>query len=287
MLTTLQKKDWFHSDGFPIAVERREPQVPYGLHDHEFSEIVIVTGGRGQHLLGADSWELSSGDVFVIGDNRPHGYSDTEDLCLINVLFDQDNLEFQLHDMPTMPGYRALFRLEPEWRKRHQFRSRLRIAPHEMSQVMRLVEQLETELTHRETGFRFLGMATFMQIVGFLARCYGASSNADSRVLLRIARTITHIETHFAEPIALDGLVELSGMSRRSFLRDFEKATECTPIAYLIQIRINEAAKLLRSTTASVTEIAFQVGFNDSNYFARKFRDIMSLSPRQYRQQHL
>ena len=38
---TLKRKDWFHADGFPIAVERREPQEPFGLHSHEFTEIVM------------------------------------------------------------------------------------------------------------------------------------------------------------------------------------------------------------------------------------------------------
>jgi hypothetical protein len=44
MSRILKSADWFHADGFPIAVERREPQEPFLPHRHEFSEIVIVTG---------------------------------------------------------------------------------------------------------------------------------------------------------------------------------------------------------------------------------------------------
>jgi AraC family L-rhamnose operon transcriptional activator RhaR/AraC family L-rhamnose operon regulatory protein RhaS len=92
VVRTLLKKDWFHPDGFPISLERRDPQEPFGLHDHEFSEIVIITGGRGLHVTGEDSWQLSMGDVFVIGGSRPHAYLNIDKLSLINVLFDPSAL---------------------------------------------------------------------------------------------------------------------------------------------------------------------------------------------------
>jgi AraC family L-rhamnose operon transcriptional activator RhaR/AraC family L-rhamnose operon regulatory protein RhaS len=126
-----------------------------------------------------------------------------------------------------------------------------------------------------------------MQIVGHLSRCYGRSRNPDSGNLLRIAESITHLETHTDKPMHLDQLANIAGMSRRSFLRAFHAATGVTPIAYWIQLRINRAAALLRSGTEPVTEVAFRVGFTDSNYFTRQFRKLTGVSPRRYRQQHL
>ncbi len=285
MVRTLKKEDWFHRDGFPLAVERRDPQEPFGLHAHEFSEIVLITGGKGLHVTGQDSWQLTTGDVFVIGGSRPHDYVNMDNLQLVNVLFDQDALALPLMDLGSLAGYHALFHLEPAWRRRHQFDSRLRLAPGELRHTMELVDHLDDELQRREAGFGFLATATYMQLVGFLSRCYDQSKNPDSKALLRIAQTITHLETHYAEPIRLAELVAMSQMSRRSFLRDFEAATGCSPIAYLIQIRLNHAARQLRHSDRSVTEIAYDVGFNDSNYFARQFRQQLGLSPRAYRQQ--
>ena len=43
MTRKLTRQEWFHSDGFPVAVERREPQGPFEPHSHEFSELVLVT----------------------------------------------------------------------------------------------------------------------------------------------------------------------------------------------------------------------------------------------------
>jgi AraC family L-rhamnose operon transcriptional activator RhaR/AraC family L-rhamnose operon regulatory protein RhaS len=60
-----------------------------------------------------------------------------------------------------------------------------------------------------------------------------------------------------------------------------------SPIANLVQLRVNRAAALLRQTNQSVTEIAFQVGFHDSNYFTRQFHKLLGVTPRQYRHQHI
>ncbi len=287
MVRILKKDDWFHPDGFPIAVERRDPQEPFGLHAHEFSELVIITGGRGLHVTGQDSWQLGTGDVFVIGGSRPHDYLNMENLRLINVLFDQEDLSIELMDLPSLAGYHALFHLEPAWRKRHDFKSRLRLTPTDMKISVGLVDELDGELNKRNAGFGFLATAIFMQIVGFLSRCYGRSRNTDSRALLRIARTITHLESHYADAINLDELVDMSQMSKRSFLRAFEAAMGYTPIAYVIQLRIARAAKLLCQTDDNVTNIAYSVGFNDSNYFSRQFRKHFGITPRAYRQHHL
>jgi AraC family L-rhamnose operon transcriptional activator RhaR/AraC family L-rhamnose operon regulatory protein RhaS len=285
MVRTLRKEDWFHSDGFPIAVARRDPQEPFGLHSHEFSEVVVITGGRGLHVSGRESWPLAVGDVFVIGGARPHDYRDMDSLRLINVLFDPVHLRMELVDLPSLAGYRALFALEPAWRKRHQFQSRLRLSPKDLTFVIGLIDQLEDELRTRAAGFGFIATALFMQLVGYLSRCYSLSKSPDSRALLRIAEAISHLETHYQEPIDLDDLARISHTSRRSFIRAFRAAMRSSPIAYLIQLRINRAADLLRRSDRSITDIAYHVGFDDSNYFTRQFHKVIGVSPRIYRRQ--
>ncbi len=123
-------------------------------------------------------------------------------------------------------------------------------------------------------------------MVVHLSRCYSQSRHENSRALLRIAQTIAYLETHFAEDVTLNTLVEIAAMPRRSFLRAFETATGCSPIAYMIDLRMQRAVEMLSSTKAGVTEIAFAVGFNDSNYFSRQFRKRYHMSPREYRNRH-
>ena len=283
MPRTLHAKDWFHADGFPLAVERREPQEPFDLHVHDFSELVVVTGGRGMHKIENEAWPLSAGDVFVVKGDDAHEYCELDELNLINVLYLPDRLRWDLGDLVSLPGYHALFTLEPQWRRRHQFNSRLHMSPAEVDHVLGLIDQLDAELKARTVGFGFMATALYMQLVGLLSRAYGRSRNPDSQALLRIAAAITHLETHYSEPVELDNLAELAHMSKRSFLRTFRAATGQSPIAYLIQIRVNRAADRLRTSNEAITEVAFAVGFQDSNYFARQFRQLMGVAPRDYR----
>jgi AraC family transcriptional regulator, L-rhamnose operon transcriptional activator RhaR len=282
----LKRNDWFQPNGVPIAVERRDPQEPFGLHMHEFSEIVIITSGRGVHVTGKETYPLNAGDAFVIGGSRKHDYHSMERLCLVNILFQPEKLNLRNYDLRTLPGYHALFTLEPAWRQRNQFQGRLRLTAKELNVVMAFVDQLEKELRARTGGFKFMATASFMQIVGFLSRCFTKAKNPDSRALLRIGEAISHLEKNFKEPIDLEQLARIAHMSTRNFMRSFQAAMGNSPIAYLIQIRVNEAASLLRRSENTVTEIAFQVGFADSNYFTRQFRTLLAVTPSQYRRQH-
>jgi len=284
MLRVLKKQDWFNHNGFPIAVQRRDPQPPFPRHKHEFSEIVFITGGKGMHVVGRESWPLSAGDVFVIGGAQVHGYENLDDLRLVNVLFQPENLRLENPDLATLPGYHALFTLEPAWRGRHQFQSRLHLPPRELETVLAIVRQLESEIQSQSPGFGFMATALFMQIVGQLSRFYGRSQNPLVQPLLRMAQTITQLESRPHENVKLDDLARQAGMSLRSFVRAFRAATGLSPIAYLIQLRLSRAAVLLRTTEDSVTEISFRVGFNDSNYFTRQFVKLFDCSPRVYRQ---
>jgi len=283
MKRILKIDEWFHPDGFPISVERREPQEHFGPHAHEFAELVIVMGGKCLHVTGSDSWELTAGDVFVIAGPREHEYRDLDDLRLLNILYQPNQLNMGLQDLPSVAGYHALFTLEPAWRTRQPAKGRLHLSGKELAQVTELVERLEGELRSREAGFGFMAMACFMQIIGMLSRCYGKSPSPDGRALLRIGEALSHLERNIHREVNLEELASIAQMSQRSFLRVFQSATGASPLAWVIEQRINRARHLLRHTDRRITEIAFDVGFNDSNYFSRQFGKITGFSPRDYR----
>ncbi len=283
MKRVLKIDEWFHPDGFPISVERREPQELFEPHAHEFAELVIVTGGKCLHVTANDSWELTAGDVFVIGGPREHEYRDLVDLRLINILYQPNQLKMGLMDLPSVAGYHALFTLEPSWRTRQPTQGKLHLNNKELAQVVELADRLEIELKAREPGFGFMATAAFMQIIGWLSRCYGRSPSPDGRALLRIGEAISHLERNIHREVNLEELASIAHMSQRSFLRVFQSATGTSPLAWVIAQRINRACHLLRHTDRRVTEVAFDVGFNDSNYFSRQFRKIAGLSPRDYR----
>lgn len=283
MKRILRIDEWFHPDGFPISIERREPQEDFEPHSHEFAELVIVTGGKGLHVTGNDSWELTAGDVFVIAGPREHEYRDLRDLRLLNILYQPEQLKMRLLDLPSVAGYHALFTLEPNRRARQPAKGRLRLSAKERAQIIEPADRLEHELKSREPGFGFMATAAFMQIIGQLSRCYGRSPSPDDRALLRVGEALSHLERNIQNEMNLEELARIAHMSRRSFLRVFQSATGTSPLAWQLGQRIQRACALLRHTDKRVTEIAFDVGFNDSNYFTRQFRKSTGLSPREYR----
>lgn len=286
MKRILKIDDWFHPDGFPISVERREPQEAFEPHAHEFAELVIVTGGKCLHVTGNDSWELTAGDVFVIAGLSEHEYRNLEDLRLVNILYQPNQLKMGLMDLTSVAGYHALFTLQPSRRNRQSTKGRLHLNAKEMAQIIELADRLDYELKTRDPGFGFMATATFMQLIGQLSRFYGSSPSPDGKALLRIGEALSHLERNIHQEVNLEELANIASMSQRSFLRVFQSATGASPLAWVLGQRINRACSLLRRTDRRITEIAFDVGFNDSNYFTRQFRKITGFSPREYRLRH-
>src|SRR5262249_49383566 len=81
------------------------------------------------------------------------------------------------------------------------------------------------------------------------------------------------------EPWPVRRLARVSGVSEAHFARSFKQAFGVPPHRYLLTRRIERAAALLRDTDLSITEIAFQTGWESLGTFGRTFRDITGESP--------
>jgi AraC family transcriptional regulator len=90
---------------------------------------------------------------------------------------------------------------------------------------------------------------------------------------------------HLAEEFSLDRLASQAGLSKFHFQRLFKAATGIAPSRYHINLRINEARRLLRETKMSVLNVALEVGYADPSHFAQLFRRETGLSPSNYRRQ--
>ena len=115
--------------------------------------------------------------------------------------------------------------------------------------------------------------------LSIIARESTLQSRKKAPVLFRTAGVITYLNRHFREKCDSAALCRIAGMSRSSLQRYFLNATGCSPRQYLLQLRISEAANLLRSTGKSIDEISEETGFGDRNYFSRQFKKITGQSP--------
>jgi AraC-like DNA-binding protein len=82
--------------------------------------------------------------------------------------------------------------------------------------------------------------------------------------------------------VTVEDVAEAVGTSPTSLHRMFREIVGRPPIDYLIHLRIEKAAQLLRRGGLRVGEVSGAVGFNDSNYFARQFRSVTGRTPREY-----
>lgn len=102
---------------------------------------------------------------------------------------------------------------------------------------------------------------------------------ADGRIAGGMAWALEHLDA----PITLDELAAQSTMSRRSYLRQFAKATGTTPIKWLIEQRIQASLALLESSSLSIEQIATRVGFDSPVTYRHHFVRQMRTTPSDYR----
>jgi AraC-like DNA-binding protein/mannose-6-phosphate isomerase-like protein (cupin superfamily) len=279
----IKHKEYFISSRAPLGLVRRHPQTEYGLHRHDSNELVIVYEGSGEHYTPNTGYEVKKGDVFVVSGNQEHGYRNTKNLCLINILFEEERIFHPLDDIKDMPGYVALTRVEPKQRANDQFQSRLRLTDAEIKDCMKQVQHVESELSQQKPGWIGELSAELKKVLCFLARRYENRKGHSIYSVIKISEILIYIETHYHETISNARLEKYFEISGSTLLRMFKEATGHAPNEYLIKIRIKKAAELLSRSALTVSEAALRCGFNDNNYFTRIFKRDMGMTPLRWR----
>ncbi len=109
----------------------------------------------------------------------------------------------------------------------------------------------------------------------------GASARRAFGVGNEIARTIDYVSNHLNEKVTIDDMADHVGMSRAVFHRRFKEATTMSPIQFVKSMRLNNAAmKIAEGKT--VSEAAWDVGYQSSSQFSREFKRMYGQSPRQW-----
>lgn len=99
-----------------------------------------------------------------------------------------------------------------------------------------------------------------------------------------IHRAQDWLDEHFTQSVELQALANQIGMSRRTFIRRFQKATGELPSRYLQRLRIEAAKHRLGNTQDSIKTIGMGVGYRDISSFSKVFKSLTDVTPREYRQ---
>ncbi|MBU7592804.1 bifunctional transcriptional activator/DNA repair enzyme AdaA [Metabacillus halosaccharovorans] len=92
-----------------------------------------------------------------------------------------------------------------------------------------------------------------------------------------------YIQEHYRNKFSLERMGESLHKNPHYIHRSFKVINGITPLKYLHKLRVKEAKILLNKTDLSITDIALEVGYNDSTQFSVKFKEITGLSPSKYR----
>jgi transcriptional regulator GlxA family with amidase domain len=99
-----------------------------------------------------------------------------------------------------------------------------------------------------------------------------------------LGSTIDGALTHLDQPLTVDDLATHARMSRRNFTRRFAEVTGTTPARWVLARRLDEARRLLETTTLSVARTAAVCGFNSVVTFRQNFVAAYATTPTSYRQ---
>lgn len=103
----------------------------------------------------------------------------------------------------------------------------------------------------------------------------------------RLLTMLAFIQENYANKLTLQEIADASAVSVRECLRCFQTAIHQSPMEYLMQYRIQAAAKLLESTSLPVSEIAMRTGWGSSSYFTKIFRRHRGKTPNDHRKEYL
>ncbi|KKB35346.1 AraC family transcriptional regulator [Bacillus thermotolerans] len=99
----------------------------------------------------------------------------------------------------------------------------------------------------------------------------------------RMKEMLHWIHEHYAEKITLDHIARAGQLSRSECCRYFKRMLNTTPLRYVTDYRIQKSLILLQQPQSTVTEVAYQVGFNSTSYFIDQFRKSMNMTPLAYK----
>jgi transcriptional regulator GlxA family with amidase domain len=91
-----------------------------------------------------------------------------------------------------------------------------------------------------------------------------------------------HLNTHFAEPLNIANLSQMTGLPETALISRFKTATGIAPRHYLDLVRMDETKKLLHVSSTEIPHMAKKIGFGDLNAFKRMFKRLVGISPKIY-----
>ncbi|WP_041395217.1 AraC family transcriptional regulator [Parasphaerochaeta coccoides] len=282
---TLFAVDYLTDPALPFRIIKRNPEIPYSLHTHDFYELVVTVSGQGTHFWQGGEQKLSSGMVFVMHPGQAHGFRDVDNLILYNFISLPDALTEKFPDLSTMPSFQALFGLSRLYQQKPIPIPSFTLKPSELTEICGIAEKLLREMgfSGYGEGAKTLSLAYAGEMLVKLFRFHEQKLITENILIDDLAHVFSFMEAHADRQVSTDELVTVAHMSTSTLNRYFHRCTGMSPVQYHLKKRISKACYLIRSSNMSIGEISEKTGFSDANYFCRQFKKVMGISPLQHR----
>ena len=269
-------KAWSH--GYPFRTVR--------WHFHPEYELHLITHTSGDYFVGDFIGEFEPGNLVLTGPNLPHNWitdlsegTSLPNFCLV-LQFTDEFIRSVIAALPELRGFGAVL---TESQRGVRFTDRLG----------RAIEPLFKEIIELQGALR---ISRFIELIHLLTSARernilaGAAYAIDSAALM--SGSMNRVLQYIAENVTSVGrkaeLARIAEMNPAAFSRSFSRHTGMTPIRYLARLQIDLACSLLMSSNDQpITEIAFDVGFNNLSNFNRQFLALKGMPPSRFRTLHL
>ncbi|WP_312185689.1 AraC family transcriptional regulator [Sphingobacterium sp.] len=250
---------------------------PY-MHRHEEYQLIWIKEGIGQLFVDDNVHDFQPGDIFLLGANQAHVFKSFIAGGFVRSVSCFFSTNGALSPMSMMPELRNLLDFLNKCQRG------FKVPTKHLAQVSYLIEILQkSDFLDQLVNFFYL-LKSLSKVFAELEPLSGVQSPKNELTKpFRIEKLCKFLEEHFKEDISLDEIAEKANLTPHAFCRYFKNCTGKTFVAYLNELRIREACKLLGlGRHDSISLIAYDAGFNSITNFNRVFRNILGISPKIY-----
>ena len=279
----LKWDQYFDPHQAEIFVSRWRYDGEYPQHDHDFLEIVLCVGGENRHCSVRGDEAFVAGDVYVLRPGTWHvmaGRKIQAYNCCFGMKLLWGELHWTLEDArlnpllwsgPLSHAANGILHLHLDSRRRRQCQQLL-------DQMLKLGNQRDPRLHARRIGLVTLFLSNLADALPQPQHSPVANHPAALDILRQLNQQLAHNWT-------INELCDITQLEQSYLTRLFRQTTGLPPMAYLARLRAEKAASMLLRTALPISDIALAVGWDDPNYFARRFRRHYGLSASAYRSQ--
>ncbi|MDD6614748.1 MAG: AraC family transcriptional regulator [Lachnospiraceae bacterium] len=246
-------------------------KLRYPLHWHHNLEFDLVLEGCIRGRIGQEYAEVRPGEIFFVNSDELHETDASgETMRSVTVLLSDQLLR---EYCPDLDSY--CFRFEKGSVQQKKLAD-LILACGEAYAGKKDYYELELSVLLREICLILLRECREL-------KCTPAGVGKRTEVVGRIKQSITYMEQNYDNPVSIERMGEVMGMTPSYFSRFFRQSTGQTFHSYLMSIRICHAREELEESEKSVTQIAFDCGFPNVKSFIETFKKEYGTTPARYR----